>query len=208
MESKFEEFVKGGGHLVGTFRAGIKDFDNHVTDETFPGRLSEMFGIEIHEFSPVNEKPEVSLASLREDGESYSAVDWVDCIETKEAESLADYEKGWPADKGFAGVSRNEYGEGVAYYVGLAGEEDLYSDLISYLLENTDVESILSSPENVEVRERVDPETGAKLVFMVNHSPEQKSVSVDGNYWDLISSKTVTEDTELEGFGVMILKEK
>ncbi|MBS3765486.1 beta-galactosidase [Candidatus Bipolaricaulota bacterium] len=206
--SKFEEFVKGGGHLVGTFRAGIKDFDNQVTDETFPGRLSELFGIEIHEFTPVKEKPEVTLTGFRGNGRSYQAVDWVDCIETKEAKSMADYETGWPADKGFTGVTRNDYGGGVAYYVGLSGEEDFYRDLVSVLLEESGCDPIFTGEKEVEVRKRIDPRHDEELVFVVNHSSEPKSVKLDGDFRDLISSEVFTRDTEVEGFEVMVLKEK
>lgn len=207
IKTKLEDFVEGGGQLVSTYRTGIKDYDNHVTDETFPSLLAELFGITIHEFTPVKEKPEVSLADFRGKGKTYPAVDWVDCIESEEAESLADYEEGWPANKGYAGITRNKYGDGKAYYVGLSGEEDFYRDLVPYLLEEAGVEPILPGYENIEVRKRTKPDTGEELIFAVNHSSRSKSIELPGKFEDLITSEFKSGTTEIEPFGVMILEE-
>ncbi|MCF7875465.1 beta-galactosidase [Candidatus Bipolaricaulota bacterium] len=208
LQDKFESFVKEGGKLVGTFRTGIKDFDNHVTDKTFPGRLSELFGISIREFTPVKDKPEVTLSGLQDEGKSYTAKDWVDCIDPGEAEPLAKYDQGWPGDRGYAGVTRNNHDDGAAYYVGLSGEADLYRDLVSYLLKEAGIEPILTGDENLEVRKRTEPETGKELVFVVNHSSSQKSVQLPGKLTDVLTEKEKSGTTTLEPFGVLILRQK
>ncbi|MEF8725985.1 MAG: beta-galactosidase [Candidatus Bipolaricaulota bacterium] len=203
--TKFENFVQRGGSLVCTYRAGIKDFDNHVTEKTFPGRLSDLFGIEIHEFSPIEEKPEVTLTGFEDDEKTYPARDWVDCLQPNEARSLADYEEGWPAEKGYAGVTKNNYGDGTAYYAGLSSNQDFYTDFVSYLLEQSGVEPILSGDKGVEVRKRINPETGEELIFVVNNSSKSKYVQLSGEFEELLTSKAVSGNDEVDPFGVMIL---
>ncbi len=206
LEEKLKDYVKGGGRLVGTFRSGIKNYENVITDMTFPGRLSDLFGIEVQDFSPLQENQRVRLSGFNDSEREYEASSWVDCIETNQAKTIASYSQGWPADQGYSGVTVNEYGDGKAYYVGLSGEADLYQDLIEILMSDTGLEPILESDVNVEVTTRSDPGGNVKLTFAINHASRKKSVCLDGECRDLITGETKSGEVELEPFGVLVLR--
>lgn len=208
LETKLESYVQDGGTLVGTFRTGIKNFDNVVTARTFPGRLAELFGIEVREFTPVADPPEVSLRFPAEGGKEYEVRDWVDCIDPVEAKTMARYTEGWPGDKGYSGITKNKYGKGAAYYVGFSAEESFYDDLISSLLERTGITPTVKSGENVEIRKRQGDDGEKELLFAINHSSMPGSVDLSDEYVDLITGEFKKGTTELEPFGVMVLQEK
>lgn len=208
LENKLESYVQDGGTLVGTFRTGIKNFDNVVTKKTFPGRLAELFGIEISEFTPVADKPEVSLKFPAEGGRNYEVQNWADCIEPVEAKTVAEYSDGWPGEKDYSGITRNEYGNGTAYYVGFSAEEEFYEELIPDLLEEADVMSEVTGGENVEVRRRSSKDSRKELTFVINHASTPGTVELPDWYEDIITGKEEKGQIELEPFGVMVLKEK
>ncbi len=57
---KLTTFVKNGGTLILTFRSGVKDEHNVVTDRTLPGAFGDLAGVAIHEFDPqINEEQEI-----------------------------------------------------------------------------------------------------------------------------------------------------
>jgi len=208
LESKLESYVQDGGTLVGTFRSGIKNFDNVVTKRTFPGRLRDLFGIEVSEFTPVDDKPKVSVKFQAKGDKEYEVQNWVDCIEPVEAQSLAEYTEGWPGDKGYSGVTKNSYGKGMAYYVGFSAKGNFYDDLISSLLERNGITSSVKSGENVEVRKRTNVDGDKELLFVINHSSTPGSVELSDEYLDLITGDVREGVSELEPFGVMVLTEK
>ncbi len=207
LESKLKEFVQAGGTLVGTFRTGIKDFDNIVTDKTLPGRLSDLFGVEVSEFTPLADEPEVTLAFPAEGANSYRAENWVDCIDPGEAETIAEYSGGWPGEKGYSGITKNEYGDGVAFYVGLSAESEFYGDLTSYLLDLAEISSAISGGEKIEVRKRFHRDENEELVFVINHSSSSGYVQLPDSYVDLITGEVKSGNTEIEPFGVLVLRE-
>ena len=52
--------MKNGGTLILTFRSGVKDEHNVVTDRTLPGPFADIAGVAIHEFDPqINEEQEI-----------------------------------------------------------------------------------------------------------------------------------------------------
>jgi len=208
LESMLESYVQDGGTLVGTSRTGIKNFDNVVTERTFPGRLAELFGIQISEFTPVADLPEVRVKFPAEGGKEYEVRNWVDCIESLEAKPLARYTAGWPGDKGYSGITENKYGQGAAYYVGFSAKGNFYDDLISSLLERNGITSSVRSDKNVEVRKRQDKDGGKELLFVINHASTPGTLDLSNEYVDLITRDTKKGTIELEPFGVMVLTEK
>ena len=50
--ARLKQFVEQGGTLALTYRSGVKDEHNVVTDKTLPGPLAELAGVAIHEFDP------------------------------------------------------------------------------------------------------------------------------------------------------------
>lgn len=178
---KLEEYVKAGGKLVLTMRAGVKDWNNSVIPKTLPGDFSELSGNKIEDYDCLRQLSQ-SIAwteeGYQDTGEVYK---WCDIITLNGAKALAVYEEEFY--KGTPAVTCNEYGDGLTYYVGTELGEEMMKKLVSHLLNQSEVSSIISSPEGVEVcRRRVKDKD---YLFVLNHSSAEKEVLLPQS-WSVI----------------------
>jgi beta-galactosidase len=111
---RLNRFVKNGGHVLYTFKSGFADEHNKVRTVRQPGIISEACGITYSEFTiPVK-------VSMKDDpfhaGNQNYAEKWMELITPTTAKVLAWYDH--PAWGKYAAVTRNNYGKGVATYIG------------------------------------------------------------------------------------------
>lgn len=112
---RLNRFVKNGGHIVYTFKSGFADEHNKVRTARQPGIISEACGINYNEFTvPEN-------VSLKDDpfhvGTSENTIEkWMELIVPTTARVLAWYNH--PAWGKYAAVTENNYGKGIATYIG------------------------------------------------------------------------------------------
>jgi beta-galactosidase len=128
------EFVEGGGYLVVGCCSGIVDESGHLHQSTdgsgggYPGPLKEVLGVAVDEWWPLPDgrSTEVSFTADEETakahkkaGYSYqpkpAARRWSEWIGTTTAQPVAHYTEGPLA--GRPAVTRNEFGQGRAWYV-------------------------------------------------------------------------------------------
>ncbi|PYZ92764.1 beta-galactosidase [Salipaludibacillus keqinensis] len=178
---QLKDYVKNGGTVVFSYRTGVKDEDNVVTEETLPGDLAEMCGIEVPEYeslradksSHVNGQAGV-LEGLSSDGEV-----WSDYIETTTADVLATYEDSWFQDK--AAITKNNYGQGTVYYIGSGVESAMIRKLYTSIFQEAGVRSS-ETPEKVELvwRESSDQ----TYLAVLNHDVEEShKISLPEGEW-------------------------
>jgi beta-galactosidase len=199
------EFVENGGVLVTDCRTGVKNETNLCHERTLPGLLSKATGISIEEYEGLAKDLEYAVAGAGSLAGKFTAIDYSDWISvtSKKAEVLAAYDQ-WHMKK-FAAAVRNRFGNGTAYYVGtVIKEESFYNALMNDVLKKAGIKALLNPPEGVEMTVRQG--NGKKLVFLVNHTEESKSVHVPKGKKELISGKTTTGTLTLETFGVAVLK--
>jgi beta-galactosidase len=85
LTGKLHAFVKNGGTLILTFRSGVKDEHNVVTDQTLPGPFADIAGVAIHEFDPqLNEEQEV----VGPGESSFPTRTWSDILESHHGKGL------------------------------------------------------------------------------------------------------------------------
>jgi beta-galactosidase len=181
---KLEEYVKAGGKLVLTMRTGVKDWNNSVIPKTLPGDFSELTGIKIEDYDCLRELRQSITWTEEQCKESGEVYKWCDIITLNGAKALAVYEEEFY--KGTPAVTCNEYDGGLAYYVGTELGENMMKKLVSHLLDQSEVSSIISSPEGVEVcRRRVKDKD---YIFILNHSSIEKEVSLPQS-WNVIVGK-------------------
>jgi len=208
LRGKLERFVRDGGVLLSSFRAGIKNRDNVMTDLPLPGELRDLFGISINCFTSVAEDQHFTCEGQGEAPVEgvYRVREWADCLQAEEAQVIANYGMGWPGGEGYAAVTENSLGEGSAVYVGCGGEKEFYADLIDWLIELARLDPLLESGENVEVVSRGKGEE--KITFLLNHSGEEKRVDLEGVYVDLLQEEERKGMVQLDPYGVSILSPK
>lgn len=202
LSDKLHSFVKNGGTLILTFRSGVKDEHNVVTDQTLPGPFADLAGVAIHEFDPqIDEAQEmVGLGEAR-----FPARTWSDILTLTTAKAVAAYGDGYYA--GEPAVTENSLGKGLVYYVGTESRSPLFYDrLIALAASKSQVALNRLIPAGVEVAER--QKAGRKIIFLLNYAGTEQTVPLDQAYQDALTGDTESLDVQIPAYGVKVLTEK
>jgi len=165
------EYVSGGGHLVVGYQSGILDENLHVIPDGYLGELRDVLGIRIEEFAPPaapslsgGEVPALSIVGLG----GGAAHDWGEVVDAASAEVLARFSGGML--DGHPAITRDEHGEGVAWYIATAPDEleSVVEAVVAPVFPNLPS----APPADVEIVER------GGIRFVLNHS--EVEVDVDG----------------------------
>ena len=163
LADKLKHYVKHGGTLVLTMRAGIKDENNLCFDHgALPHMLSELCGIEVEEYDCLREMDGLVCWDEKEYGCEY----WCDILSLTTAEPLAVYAREFYA--GAPAITRNSYGSGKVYYVGTQMQDALAQRFIKELISHDKVTKTITAPEGVEIVSREGKEK--RWFFVLNHT--------------------------------------
>ncbi|MFB3881880.1 MAG: beta-galactosidase [Armatimonadota bacterium] len=196
-------YVAKGGVLLADCRLAVKDETNLCYDRTLPGLLSEALGIAIEEYEAIDEGVEHQVIANSPLSGEFAAVQYVDWVTPEKAEALAAYGQWHLAP--FAAVTRNRFGKGTGYYVGaVVKEESFYDQLIAEVLRTAKVSAPLAPPLGVEASVREGE--GRKLLFLVNHTEETKTIAVPKGKKELLSGNTTGDTLELGRYEVAVVK--
>ncbi|MBZ5544780.1 MAG: beta-galactosidase [Acidobacteriia bacterium] len=197
--AKLEDFVKKGGTLVLSYRSGVKDEHNVVTNQTLPGPLAEMAGIAIHDFDPqTNQEQELEDG----EGERHPARIWFDILDLTTAGSIATYTKGYYAGK--PGASFNQYGQGHVVYLGTElSKSESYSKLVGALAEAAGLTLGPSLPEGVELAAR--EKDGKRILFLLNYTDKPQTVSLGQALQNVLTGQSEPAEVSVPAFDVKVL---
>jgi beta-galactosidase len=198
---KLGAFVKNGGTLILTFRSGVKDEHNVVTDRTLPGAFADLAGVAIHEFDPqLNEEQEI----LGPGKLSFPARTWSDILEPTTAKAVATYGKGYYAGK--AAVTENPAGKGWVYYVGTESKSPFFYDNLITLLAKRNLLALNPKiPAGVEVVVR--QKAGKRMVFVLNFTNTEQTVPLDQGFRNALTGKPEAMDLQIPAYEVKVLTE-
>ena len=204
LADKLNAYVQKGGVLLADCRTAVKDETNLCHERTLPGLLSEMLGIRIEEYGALGDDIQFTVGNKTGFDGSFTAIKYVDWLTPESAETIANYPEQWHMES-FAAVTRNSHGKGIGWYVGTVIKEDAFYDkLVSKLLEDADIEGLIKPPLGVEISVREG--NGKKLLFLINHTKEVKSVNVPKGKLELLS-ETITQDSlQLDRFDVAVIE--
>lgn len=196
---KLAEFARKGGTVVLSYRSGVKDEHNVVTNQTLPGPLAEMAGIAIHDFDPqTNQEQEV----LDGDGETHPARVWFDVLDPTTAVSLATYNRGYYAGK--AAATTNRFGQGEVVYLGTElAKPASYSKLAVHLADEAGLALGPKLPEGVELATR--EKAGKKILFLMNYTEKPQTVRFSGGFQNALTGGSEPEEVSLAPFDVKVL---
>jgi beta-galactosidase len=200
--NKLTEFVKNGGTLILTFRSGVKDEHNVVTDRTLPGPFAEIAGVAIHEFDPqLNEEQEVAGP-----GESsFPTRTWSDILVPSTAKVLATYGKSYYAGK--PAVTENHAGKGWVYYIGTESKSPFFYDRLIALAARKSLVALNEKiPPGVEVAVR--QKAGKKIIFVLNYTSMDQTVPLDQAFQNALTGKTEPMDVRIPAYEVKVLTGK
>ncbi|MGG1573017.1 beta-galactosidase [Fictibacillus sp. NRS-1165] len=202
---KLKKFAADGGTVVLSYRAGVKEPNNAVTEHTLPGELGELAGIEIHEYESLQTGQQnrvTGKAGNIRDIMSPATV-WCDLIEPKSAEVLAVYRDAFY--EGTPAITKNKYGKGQVYYIGTAVEDFYLVRLYRDIFAEAGV-STIELPDDVEMVIRTG-EAGKKFLCLLNHSTTvSHRVSLPHGTWmDAMTGETFKGDVRLQSLGSFLL---
>ncbi|HLI70409.1 MAG TPA: beta-galactosidase [Ktedonobacteraceae bacterium] len=197
-------FVEQGGTFVTTYLSGWVDECDLVFEKGYPGPLKQVLGIWNEEIDALYPDQRNSIVFV-ESGATYTCGHLCAITHCEGATVLANY-----GDDFYAGtpvVTRNRFGTGQAYYLGSEPEARFFDDFYELLLQEQQIQPVLSTPEGVEatVRQTVR----GPLLFVLNHLATSAQVALpkDKRYHDLLRGREVTEAISLDGYDVAILAE-
>lgn len=193
-----QKYVENGGCLIIGARSGMKTWENVTIETPWPGVLSDLAGVTIPEFEVL---PDHYANTISYKGKEYMVKVWLDILETKTAESIAIYTKKFYA--GRTAISRNSYGKGAVYYVGVMGSDELISDFLADIANEHGLK-YTTLPEKVYVTRRVKDKD--HYIFYINMSKEQKKIVLEEKGFDLISGKYLSGEVLLNGLDLLLLK--
>lgn len=198
VKEKIEEYVNNGGSFVATYLSFVADKDDMVFFGGLPAdNLRKVFGIWTEESSGIPEGKE-GIAEFN--GKFYKTQVVLDVIHSEGADILGTYASNFYS--GEPSVTKNSFGKGAAYYVAFRNDEDFADDFCDALIKEIGIlpDTDISFPRDVLVRKRGD------YVFIFNFTEEEKSVTLDKDYYDIFAEKTVSGELKLPLCGYYVLK--
>jgi len=147
-------YVQNGGTLVSTFNTAHVNEYSIASDTGFPGEMTDLFGLEVLEFDPIQpgEENHLTFKGAFPTSHVHPAKLWCDIIEPKGCQVLAVYAKDFYAGK--PALTMNTFGLGKAIYVGTQSQQHFYNDLVTWWRQMTGLHPLLKVPESVEVSMR------------------------------------------------------
>jgi beta-galactosidase len=201
---KLSRYVEAGGVLLADCRTGVKDSNNLCYDRTLPGLLTPALGIRIEEYSALGADASYAVTATLGSDATYTAVQYVDWVIPDGAETMAGYGKQWPMEQ-FSAVTRNTHGKGKGWYVGtVMKEESFYDRLIARLLADAGIQPAVDPPAGVEASIREGH--GKRLLFLMNHTEEPKTVNVPEGKVELLSGARTKRTLTLDRFDVAVVQ--
>ncbi|MBT2283248.1 beta-galactosidase [Paenibacillus polymyxa] len=206
--AKLEKYVEAGGTFLTTFFSGIVNENDLVTTGGYPGELRKLLGIWVEEIDALLPEQKNSIVLKAACGDlqgEYGCGMLCDLLHSEGAEVIAEY--GDDFYKGMPVVTRNTYGQGEAWYVASDPDETFLDGLLGQLAAAKNVESLLETPEGVEVSART--KDGKPFLFVMNHNATTQSYDLGtAKAHDLLTNRELLGSVEIEARGVQLLEMK
>lgn len=204
--ARLDQYVQQGGHLLVTYRSGFSDEHVQVRSSMQPGGLSKVCGVTYSLFTTPSG---VGLQSDAYPADKGQVTNWIELLTPTTAKVLARYEH--PAWGQYAAITENQYGKGLATYVGCHTTDAVVDKLVTDAVKKANLWGI-------------DQELQFPLITRVGLNQRRKQVHYYFNYSatpgtvryphgagkELLAGMAVRQGQELQlgPWGVQIVEEK
>jgi len=192
---RISDYVKGGGHVVMTFKSGFTNENSAVRWVRAPGPLREAAGISYQEFSNLAQ-PLALKGDPFHAGEDNKVSYWAEFLMPEHAKVLASYDHPffgkWPA------ITENEFGSGTLLYEGTYLSDALQTAILRGALEKAGLAGPDQKlPASIHVTHGVN-RLGKQLHYYFNYSAsEVKAAYSYGSGTSLLDGKAVSKAATL-----------
>lgn len=199
-------FVSGGGTFITTFFSGYVDENDRVKLGGYPSELRDLLGIWVEELDalPLEMNNSIQMKNKLSGFDSeYTCNMLFDIINLEGAEALALYGNDFYSDSPV--ITRNNYGNGNAYYIGSNPEDRFIDDFINYLDSKHSLSLEFEIQPGVEITKRIKDNT--VIFFVLNHNDEQISLNLkDKLFINLLTKEKVAHNLIVNSRDVAILE--
>jgi beta-galactosidase len=193
---RLKAFVAAGGWLVLAPRTAVRDRVGAVPEQPLPAWLDEVAGVRVADYACLDDGAEARIGPADGARPGGAMHGWVEELDVFDAEVVARFVEG-----PFTGMPAVTDRAGTTYLAGCADEATLtilYADLCTRV-----GLSPIELPAGVEAV-RCTSE-GSELFFLFNHTPNVRTIPVDGVCRDLLSGDRVETTITIPGHDLAVL---
>ena len=202
---KLESYVEGGGLLVLGPLGGMKDAENAVVDQSFPGVLSRLAGCTVEDADVFSARPGCTVEVTLPGGAVLKSRGIAEILSPAPGTTeLATYRG--PYYSGRAAATLHHIGKGACVYLGTVLDAAGLSEILLPLLSERGLGG-RPWPTGVEVAARTGP-LGTLYRFYLNHGPQSVQVEPVTKGVELLSGKRITRSLTLGPLGVAVIREE
>ena len=163
MEKTISDYVDNGGHFITGYFSAVADRAGRVRLGGYGGDLiRRVCGVAVEEWAPLLEGETLTLSN------GYQATVWSELATCLSATPLAHYPTDHPVSGGSVALSRNTFGEGIAWYVGSELTDDSMESFFSAVLSQLGLPGAGST--------QVEVVTRGTTQIIINHSAQPVTV--------------------------------
>ncbi len=195
-----KEYVRNGGTFLSGARTGYKDVYGRCPMEIMPIHMTDLFGVEIRDFTPLVSDSPYAYAAMGKTRLYMPIFHDLLTPVSDTCETVAVYSEDFY--KGSPAIVKNTYGAGQAWYVGAAFNCETVKALLAVLGVESPVKKLLDVPAGCEIAIR-ENDKGAYL-FVLNYADEAAQLDVKKEMRDAFTGETLSGDYELPAYGVLV----
>ena len=186
--NRLVEYVRGGGHLVLSFKSGFTNEFDTVRAIRMPGPLREAAGFSYQEFSNLHEPLPLKGDSFGA-GESNKVSVWAEFLIPDTAKALAYYDH--PFLGKYPAITRNTFGKGTLTYEGTFLSDPLQEKVLTEVLKSAGLTGADQQlPKSVHVEHGTNA-SGRRMHYYLNYSAQPQTFAYAyGSGADVITGKS------------------
>lgn len=177
---KLEKFAFNGGTVVMDFRCGVKNENNLVVNGSLPNAYRDLLGLTIAEYGILNK----NSTKIKKGDIDISAKKWYDYIVPSTCQIIYVFNSGEISFiNNLPAVTKNNFGNGAAYYIGTKLYESDLENVISLMLTEANIQ--FNKLECGIITSQMDG-----LKFVINFSDAQKKYDAGNVALNLINGES------------------
>lgn len=202
-DEKLRSFVQKGGTFVTTYFSGYVEDHDLVVTGGYPARLRDILGIWVEESDAIAEG---NCNHFTYEGVQYPATVMCDLLHLEGAQALSVYEEDFY--KGMPVLTKNNFGQGKAYYVATRANKEFYDTFLRQLCQEQGITPVMEAADGIEATVR-ENENG-RFLFILNHNEEATNIVLPYSGMNLLDGKVYQsgEAISLESKDVIIIKKE
>ena len=204
---RLNRFVKNGGHIVYTFKSGFSDQNVKVRTSAQPGLIGEACGVYYSQFT-VPEGVSLKGDPYHVGNDNNRVNTWMELLTPTTATVDAYYDH--PVWGKYAAVTENQYGKGLATYIGCMVSDTLMGKILADAVKKAGLWGDAQAYRFPVIVKTGVNEEGKTIRYVFNYSGEALTIHyVFGSGQELISNTRIVKDSAvvLRPWDVKVIEE-